>query len=205
MDVQTETNQLLEVALRIRELREVVGLTPAEMAQRTGIGEAQYREYEQGSADLPFTFLHKCALAFGVELTELLEGRDPRLSSYTVTRSGQGLVTASEEGIEIRNMAAMFRQKLATPYYVTYQYSEELQDQPIHTTTHSGQEFDLNEHVMEIDIQGKTLVIKVKCNNQGTTISPFVIYAGLLGITIDPTKLDEVSRRFLVAKTAIIW
>ena len=70
---------------------------------------------------------------------------------------------------------------------------------------HRGQEFDLNEHVMEIDIQGKTLVIKVKCNSQGTTISPFVIYAGLLGITIDPTKLDEVSRRFLVAKTAIIW
>ena len=37
----------------------------------------------------------------------------------------------------------MFRQKLATPYWVTYQYSKELQSQPIHTTTHAGQEFDL--------------------------------------------------------------
>ena len=40
-------------------------------------------------------------------------------------------------------MAALFRQKLATPYWVTYQYSKELQSQPIHTTTHAGQEFDL--------------------------------------------------------------
>ena len=37
----------------------------------------------------------------------------------------------------------MFRKKLATPYWVTYQYNPELQNQPIHTTTHSGQEFDL--------------------------------------------------------------
>lgn len=54
-----------------------------------------------------------------------------------------GPVTASEDGITIQNMAAMFRQKLATPYWVTYQYSKELQSQPIHTTTHDGQEFDL--------------------------------------------------------------
>ena len=37
----------------------------------------------------------------------------------------------------------MVRKKLATPDGVTYQYSQELQNQPIHTTTHTGQEFDL--------------------------------------------------------------
>ena len=37
----------------------------------------------------------------------------------------------------------MFRNKLATPYYVTYEYSEDLQDEPIHTVTHDGQEFNL--------------------------------------------------------------
>ena len=40
-------------------------------------------------------------------------------------------------------MAGFFHQKLATPYWVTYQYSPELQNQPIGTTTHAGQEFDL--------------------------------------------------------------
>ena len=36
----------------------------------------------------------------------------------------------------------MFKKKLAEPYYVTYEYSEELQNKPIHLTKHSGQEFD---------------------------------------------------------------
>ena len=136
-------NPLMEIAERIREMREIVGYTEAEMAEKTEVSVEQYRSYEQGTVDFPFTFMPKCALAFGVELTDLLEGQSAKLSSYTVTRRGMGPVTASEDGITIQNMAAMFRQKLATPYWVTYQYSKELQSQPIHTTTHAGQEFDL--------------------------------------------------------------
>ncbi|MBQ0134608.1 MAG: AMP-binding protein [Clostridiales bacterium] len=113
------------------------------MAEATEVSVEEYLSYEQGKQDFPFTFLHKCALTFGVELTELLEGRSAKLSSYTVTRKGKGLVTAQEDGITIQNMAALFRSKLATPYYVTYQYSAEQQDAPIHTVTHGGQEFDL--------------------------------------------------------------
>ena len=136
-------NPLMEIAERIREMREIVGYSEAEMAEKTEVIVEQYHSYEQGTVDFPFTFMHKCALAFGVELTDLLEGQSAKLSSYTVTRRGMGPVTASEDGITIQNMAAMFRQKLATPYWVTYQYSKELQSQPIHTTTHAGQEFDL--------------------------------------------------------------
>ncbi len=134
---------VMDVALRIREMRQITGYTVEEMAQKTEISAELYLEYEAGGVDLPFSFVHKCAKAFGLELTELLEGHTAKLSAYTVTRQGQGMVTASEDGITIQDMAAMFRQKLATPYWVTYTYSEELQDQPIHTTTHDGQEFDL--------------------------------------------------------------
>ncbi len=143
MNLQTADSQLMQIALRIRELREIVGYSAGEMARLTGITEEEYLTYESGTVDLPFTFLHKAALAFGVEPIQLLEGRSARLSSYTVTRKGLGLVTAVEDGIVIQNMAALFRKKLATPYWVTYQYSPELQNQPIHTTTHAGQEFDL--------------------------------------------------------------
>ncbi len=139
----TVNSQLLDVALRIREMREIVGFSVHQMAEKTEISESLYAKYESGSVDLPFTFMHKCAKAFGLELSELLEGRSAKLTGYTVTRKGKGMVTASEEGITIQDMAAMFRQKIATPYWVTYQYSPELQDQPIHTTTHDGQEFDL--------------------------------------------------------------
>ncbi len=143
MRTENMNNQLLEIALRIREMREIENYSTSEMAQKTGVSEAEYLEYEMGKVDLPFTFLHKCAKVFGVELTDLLEGHSAKLSSYNVTRRAQGPVTASEDGITIQSMAAMFRQKLATPYWVTYEYSEELQHQPIHTTTHAGQEFDL--------------------------------------------------------------
>ena len=139
----TVSNQLMDVAARIREMRQIVGYTIQEMAEKTEISQELYIEYEAGTADLPFSFMHKCAKVFGLELTELLEGHSAKLSGYTVTRRGKGMVTASEDGITIQDMAAMFRQKLATPYWVTYEYSEELQNQPIHTSTHDGQEFDL--------------------------------------------------------------
>ncbi len=139
----TANNQLMDVALRIREMREIVGYSIPQMAELTELPQELYMQYEAGATDLPFTFMHKCAKIFGLELTELLEGHSAKLSGYAVTRKGKGMVTASEDGITIQDMAAMFRQKLATPYYVTYEYSPELQNKPIHTTTHDGQEFDL--------------------------------------------------------------
>ena len=137
------STQLMDIATRIRGMRDILGYSMQKMAELTEVSEEIYRQYETGTVDLPFTFLHKCAKVFGVEITVLLEGRSAKLSGYTVTRRGKGLVTASEDGITIQDMAPMFRKKLATPYWVTYEYSEELQDKPIHTTTHAGQEFNL--------------------------------------------------------------
>ena len=143
MTNQSTANQLQEIALRIRDMREILGYSMQDMAELTEISTTEYKLYETGTVDLPFTFLHKCSKVFGVEITVLLEGQSARLSGYTVTRRGKGLVTASEDGITIQDMAPMFRKKLATPYWVTYEYSEDLQNKPIHTTTHSGQEFNL--------------------------------------------------------------
>ncbi len=135
-------NDLMEVALRIHELREISGYTPEEMAEKTEVSVNQYLAYESGKQDLPFSFIHKCAIVFNVGMSDLLEGRSANLSSYTVTRKGHGQNAVKEDGIEIQNMAPMFRNKLAEPYYVTYEYFEEQQDKPIELARHSGQEFD---------------------------------------------------------------
>ena len=137
-----ENEKLLEVARRIREMREIFGYGVSEMAQKTEVSEADYLDYESGKKDFPFTFIHKCALAFGVGITDLLEGQSARLHSYTVTRKGEGQQTAKEDGIEIKNLAPLFRKKIAEPYWVRYEYNEELQNKPIHLIKHSGQEFD---------------------------------------------------------------
>ena len=139
---QTST-MLMDVAARIRELREIVGLTPEEMAAKTDVSPDLYNRYESGHVDLPFTFIHKCALIFGVELTELLEGSSAHLKSYTVTRRGRGRLTAHEPGIEIKDLAPLFRHKLVEPFWVTYTYDEQQQNQPIHLVGHAGQEFDI--------------------------------------------------------------
>ena len=141
--MQTSQNPLMEIALRIREMRDIMGLTEAEMAEKTQVSPETYAAYETGAVDLPFTFIHKCALAFGIEITDLLEGYSAHLSSYTVTRKGRGVTTARERGIQIQHLAPMFRGKMAEPYWVKYDYLPELQHRPIHMTTHSGQEFDL--------------------------------------------------------------
>ncbi len=143
MTTQSSMNQLQNIAQRIREMRQIMGYTPKEMAEMTEVTEEAYRSYESGNIDLPFTFIHKCAKVYGLEITDILEGHSAKLSGYTVTRRGEGLTTASEDGITIQDMAPLFRKKLATPYWVTYQYSEELQKKPIHTVTHAGQEFDM--------------------------------------------------------------
>lgn len=142
MSNQTASH-LMDIAMRIRDMRDILGYSIEKMSELTEVSEEQYKIYESGTADLPFTFLHKCSKVFGVEITVLLEGRSAKLSGYTITRKGKGLVTASEDGITIQDVAPMFRKKLATPYWVTYQYSEELQNKPISTTTHTGQEFNL--------------------------------------------------------------
>ncbi len=142
--MQTTTmNKLTEIGARIREMREIAGYSISEMAAKTEISEAEYLRYEEGQQDFPFTFLHKCALIFGIEITDILEGRSANLSSYTVTRKGHGARTAKEDGIEITDLAPMFRDKLAEPYFVRYEYSESLQNEPIHCVKHAGQEFDL--------------------------------------------------------------
>ena len=143
MDKQSSMNQLQKIAERIVEMRSILGYTTLEMAKMTDITEDAYISYETGTVDLPFTFLHKFAKVCGIELTEILEGHSAKLSGYTVTRRGEGLTTASEDGITIQDLAPLFRKKLATPYWVTYKYSEEQQNQPINTVTHSGQEFNM--------------------------------------------------------------
>ena len=137
------TNKLQEVARRIKEMREIDGISTEQMAAKTEVSLEDYLAYESGNKDFPFSFIHKCSLIFGIGITDLLEGQSAHLSSYTVTRKGEGQDTAKENGIEIKSLAPLFRKKIAEPYWVKYDFDEKLQNEPINLATHSGQEFDL--------------------------------------------------------------
>ena len=143
MTCEMQTGRLREMGARIREMRDIAGRTVEEMAIVAGVSPTDYSALEEGRLDPPFTVLHRCAVGLGVDVTALIEGRSAKLSGFIINRKGEGLVTTDECGIRLQNMAAMFKNRLATPYYVTYEYDASLQDRPIQTTTHAGQEFDL--------------------------------------------------------------
>ena len=137
-----ELKQLMEVALRIKETRNMFSLSVEEMAQKTGVSVSDYIEFESGNRDFNFTFIYKCAKAFGVDPTDLIKGSSPTLSGYELTRKGEGLPITRREGYTYKNLAAMFKNKVTEPFWVNIPYSEDDIANP-HFAAHSGQEFDV--------------------------------------------------------------
>lgn len=132
--------QLMEIAQRIKSARDILGYSVEEMAAKTDISVEEYLAYESGQKDFSFTFIYKCAKCFNVDPTELLEGTSPTLSSYNVTRKGGGLPITRMKGIVYKNLAALFKHKIAEPFWVRVPYDK---DGVMTTTTHMGQEFDI--------------------------------------------------------------
>ena len=135
--------KIREMAARIKELREIENVSIEDMAFRTGVSVEEYVRCESGESDLNFAFLYRCALAFGVDVTDIIEGSSPTLKGYTLTRSGEGQRIDEAHGMMYFNLAANFRNRIAEPLYVMCTYNEEAQRRDIQLTTHAGQEFDL--------------------------------------------------------------
>ena len=135
--------KIQEMAARIRELREITRFTPEEMAMKTDVTAAEYLACERGESDLNFAFIYRCALAFGVDVTDIIEGVSPTLNAYTVTRAGAGQRIDQAHGMVYYNLASTFQNRIAEPLYVCSSYSEEAQHKDIELTTHAGQECDI--------------------------------------------------------------
>lgn len=135
--------KIKEMAGRIKELREIEGLSVEDMALKTGVSIDEYLECENGESDLNFAFIYRCAIAFNVDITDIIEGESPKLKSYTVTRAGEGQRIEKAHGMTYYNLAYAFKNRIAEPLYVESTYDEEAQTREIELTTHAGQECDL--------------------------------------------------------------
>ena len=132
-----------EMAGRIRYLREIEGLTPEAMAQKTDVTVQEYLDCENGVGDLTFAFIYRCALALNVDVTDIIDGQSPRLKSFILTRQGGGQEIANAHGMTYYNLAYAFRNRIADPLYVRSTYTEDAQHRDIELTTHEGQELDI--------------------------------------------------------------
>ncbi|GHV10932.1 hypothetical protein AGMMS49938_00780 [Fibrobacterales bacterium] len=90
-------------------------------------------------------------------------------------------------GLEIASVKKL-EKKLSANFPTTMNYcllgDFNLPKKPYATVlNHRGQSVNLNEHILSLDCIKGALHIKVKCNEQGGTVSPFTLYGGLLGIS----------------------
>ena len=77
--------KIKQMAERIRELREIVGYTTEEMAQKTGVSEEEYALCEKGEMDLNFAFIYRCASALKVNVTDIIEAVIVLISALITT------------------------------------------------------------------------------------------------------------------------
>lgn len=133
-------NQLMQMGKRLRELRTILEVQVSEMAKVTNTSEEEYLAHEAGTVDSSFTFIYRCAERLGVDISQLVTGESPKLSFYTLTRSGCGMPIRRRAGFEYLHRSALLKNRHAEPFVVKAPPQDE--NAPIHLSTHSGQEFD---------------------------------------------------------------
>lgn len=149
--------QIKQIADRLKGLRESLDLNIQDIASVCGISADEYASFESGEKDIPVSVLHNISKKYGVEMTSLLFGEDPHMTSYYLTRKGQGTAMERSKAYKYQSLAAGFMNRQADPFIVTV----EPNDNPIHLNSHAGQEFNLIlEGRMLLNINGKELVLE---------------------------------------------
>ena len=148
--------ELMEIADRIRELREVCGYSQEQLAEELRLDVKTYRRYEESGEDIPISVIYEIANKFGVDFTEIVTGVAAKLDTYHIVRSGEGQPVSRYTGYRYRDLAFRYSHKIMQPLLVTLEPS----DQPAEPVTHKGQEFNLVlEGTMAVSFDGKELVL----------------------------------------------
>ncbi|MGD9781224.1 MAG: helix-turn-helix domain-containing protein [Kiritimatiellia bacterium] len=149
-----------DIAARLKELREIEGKTAGELAETLGVSPAEYRDFEEGKADIPASALHGAAHLLKADLTELLTGEAPRMKVFSVTRKGGGVTVERRKDYQYRNLAANFVGRQVDVFEVTV--PADAGESGAHANSHPGQEFD---YVLEgrilVRIHGNELTLDV--------------------------------------------
>jgi Uncharacterized conserved protein, contains double-stranded beta-helix domain len=152
------TEQIKLIANRIKGLREISGLAAETLAKDLHVPAETYNDYENGNVDIPVSFLYSVAQKYGIELSAILSGQDPRLHVYSVVRKGKGLNVERRKQYKYESLAYNFVHKKAEPFMVTIEPLPD--DSPIEVNSHPGQEFDyVIEGTMKIIVDNHEIIL----------------------------------------------
>lgn len=128
-----------EIGERIKGVRLLSELSPAEFAQKLGSTPEQLAKYEGGGVEIPVSFLHDVARHFEVSMTELLTGESAKLSVYSVVRKGKGVGISRRQAYDYRSLAYNFAGRLIDPFYITVEPRPD--GTGVSLVSHAGHEF----------------------------------------------------------------
>jgi quercetin dioxygenase-like cupin family protein len=155
--------KIKQIAARIKEMREIFGVTLETLATEFNVTKEQYQDYENGLADIPVSILYKIAHRFNVELTSLITGEEPRLHTYALTRKGKGVSVERSKEYKYQNLAFNFVHKKVEPFLVTV---EPESSEKISFNSHPGQEFNyVLEGSLKVFIDQQEIIL-----NEGDTL-----------------------------------
>ncbi len=134
------TEQIRQIAARIKEIREISGISAGTLAQKLGLDADLYGKYESGETDIPVGIVFGISELFNVELSVLLGGDNPKLHIYSVVRRGKGLKLERRQQYRYESLAFNFIHKKAEIFMVTIDPKPE--DTLLEFNSHPGQEFN---------------------------------------------------------------
>ncbi len=151
--------QIRLIAERLKGLREVLDISVEDAAATCGIEDKKYLEYESGNVDIPVSVLHNISRKYGVELTVLLTGEDPRMHYYSLTRKNTGIDVERRKEYKYQSLGHSFINRKAQPFVVTVEPKGKHAEFSLNA--HPGQEFDfVLKGSMKISIDGKEMSLE---------------------------------------------
>ena len=109
------SDQVRQIAQRVKELREISDLTVAEVASKVELSPEEYEAYESGRVDMSISLLIKLSELYGVDTTTLLTGQAPRLSVCALTRRNMGTTVKRAKHYIYKNLAYNFNHRKISP------------------------------------------------------------------------------------------
>src|SRR5512136_2407844 len=132
------TEQIKQIAERIKEIREISGISSETLAGKLGVSTDVYTNYESENTDIPVGIVFKISELFNIELSVMLGGDNPRLRIYGVVRKGKGLKLERRKQYKYESLAYNFIHKKAEPFMVTI--DPDTENKLLEFNSHSGQE-----------------------------------------------------------------
>jgi transcriptional regulator with XRE-family HTH domain len=158
------TEQIKQIAERIKEIREISGMSVETLAGKLGISTDHYLKYESGNTDIPVGIIFEISELFNVELSVMLGGDNPRLRIYGIVRNGKGLKLERRKQYKYESLAFNFIHKKAEPFMVTI--DPDTGDKLLEFNSHPGQEFNfIVKGTMMTIIDGHEIIL-----NEGDSI-----------------------------------